>query len=67
MDEDLTNRGGNRNYDWTRVQSMSYKDRESYLGYTTKIGYLDKGSKWKKRDWWTHSYVHLNLFLTTLG
>ena len=32
---------------------MSYKDRECFLGYTTKIGYLDKGGKWRKRDWWT--------------
>lgn len=34
---------------------MSYKDREQYLGYSTKIGYLDKGGKWRKKDWWTHS------------
>lgn len=32
---------------------MSHNDREQYLGYTTKIGYLDKGGKWRKGDWYT--------------
>jgi hypothetical protein len=32
---------------------MSYRDRESYLGYTMKIGYLEKGAKWRRKDWWT--------------
>ena len=32
---------------------MSYKDREQYLGFSTKIGYLDKGGQWRKKDWWT--------------
>ena len=31
---------------------MTYKDREQYLGATVKLGYLDKGGKWRKRDWW---------------
>lgn len=22
------------------------------MGYTTKIGYLDKGGKWRKKDWY---------------
>jgi hypothetical protein len=32
---------------------MSYKDREQYLGFSEKLGYLDKGGKWRKKDWWT--------------
>lgn len=32
---------------------MTYKDRECYLGASQKLGYLDKGGKWRKRDWWT--------------
>ena len=32
---------------------MSYKDREQYLGFSQKLGYLDKGGKWRKKDWWT--------------
>ena len=31
---------------------MSYKDRECYLGASEMLGYLDKGGKWRKRDWW---------------
>jgi hypothetical protein len=31
---------------------MSYRDRECYLGASDKLGYLDKGGKWRKRDWW---------------
>ena len=32
---------------------MPYKDRECYLGVTDKLGYLDKGGHWRRRDWWT--------------
>lgn len=46
-------KGGNQQYNWNLVKDLSYKDRECFLGYTTKIGVLDKGGKWKKRDWWT--------------
>lgn len=45
-------KGGNTQFNWNSVKDMSYKDRECFLGYTTKIGVLDKGGKWKKRDWW---------------
>ena len=31
---------------------MSYKDREQYLGFSDKLGYLDKGGKWRRKDWW---------------
>jgi len=34
---------------------MTYKERESYLGYSTKIGYLDKGGKWRKKNWYMDS------------
>ena len=47
-------KGGTKDFDWNNVRQMSYKDRECFLGYTTKIGYLDKGGKWKLRDWWKH-------------
>ncbi len=32
---------------------MKYNDRIHYLGQTCVIGYLDKGGKWRKRDWYT--------------
>jgi len=31
---------------------MSYKDRECYLGASSKLGFLDKGGRWRKRDWY---------------
>ncbi len=31
---------------------MPYKDREMYLGNSVTIGVLDKGGKWRKRDWY---------------
>ena len=38
---------------WEDVRIMSYKDREYYLGSTVNLGFLDKGGRWRKRDWWT--------------
>ena len=32
---------------------MSYRDRECYLGSTASLGFLDKGGRWRKKDWWT--------------
>ena len=34
---------------------MSYKDRECYLGASQTLGYLDKGGKWRRRDWYAQS------------
>lgn len=34
---------------------MSYKDRECYLGASNKVGFLDKGGKWRRKDWYTHA------------
>ena len=48
-----TMKGGTADFNWEDVRYMNYKDRECYLGYTVKIGFLDKGGKWKKKDWWT--------------
>jgi hypothetical protein len=31
---------------------MPYKHRECYLGSSSALGYLDKGGRWRKRDWW---------------
>ena len=47
-------RGGRDLFNWEDVKVMSHKDRECYLGYSTKIGILDKGGKWKRRDWYRH-------------
>ena len=47
------NRGGQDQFKWDDVRLMTYRDRECYLGASEKLGYLDKGGKWRKRDWWT--------------
>lgn len=46
------NRGGRDQFKWDNIRLLNNKDRESYLGVTQSIGFLDKGGKWRKRDWW---------------
>ncbi len=46
------NRGGKDQFKWENIRSLAYKDRECYLGSTVAIGFLDKGGKWRKKDWW---------------
>ena len=46
------NRGGHDQFEWENVKLMSYKDRECYLGASQTLGYLDKGGKWRRRDWY---------------
>jgi hypothetical protein len=46
------NRGGKDQFKWDNVRLLNNKDREGYLGVTQSIGFLDKGGKWRKRDWW---------------
>ena len=46
------NRGGKNLFNWNDVRLLNNKDRESYLGVTQSLGFLDKGGKWRKRDWW---------------
>ena len=61
-----TIKGGTKDFNWNDVRYMSYKDRESYLGYTVKIGFLDKGGKWRKRDWWKNSNKKRNKDLSSI-
>ena len=46
------NRGGQGTFNWDDVRLKNYKDRDGYLGGSTKLGYLDRGHKWKNNDWW---------------
>jgi len=46
------NRGGRDQFKWEDLRKIAYRDREMYLGYTTKLGYLDKGGKWRRKNWW---------------
>ena len=45
-------RGGKDQFNWEIVKDVGYKNRECYLGYSTKIGHLDKAGKWKRNDWY---------------
>ncbi|CAD8112576.1 unnamed protein product [Paramecium sonneborni] len=45
-------RGGHDQFNWESLRTMKYHDREQYLGQTTIIGYLDKGGKWRKKNWY---------------
>ncbi len=45
-------RGGRDMFKWDDVRLMPYKERECYLGASVKLGYLDKGGRWRKKDWW---------------
>jgi hypothetical protein len=51
------NRGGRDQFKWDSVRLMSGKERECYLGASQSIGFLDKGGKWRKRDWWQKSEI----------
>ena len=55
-DHERNYQGGSRcvteSFNWETVKDISYKNRDCYLGYTAKIGYLDKAGKWKKNDWY---------------
>lgn len=46
------NRGGKADFDWESVRLLNHKERDCYLGASVKLGYLDKGHKWRKKDWW---------------
>ena len=47
-------RGGKNLFKWDDLKEMNYKERECYLGHSTKIGYLDKGGVWKQGEWYTN-------------
>ena len=46
------NRGGKDQFTWDSVKDMPYNEREMYLGVSSKIGVLDKGSKYRKKDFY---------------
>lgn len=46
------NRGGWDRFKWENVMYLPYKERELYLGNSAMIGFLDKGGKWRKKNWY---------------
>ena len=45
-------RGGKNLFKWDDVRLLYNRERECYLGVSQSLGFLDKGGKWRKRDWW---------------
>lgn len=48
-------RGGTEQFRWDSVKDQSYKDREQYLGATTKVGMMGKFGRYYCHDWYTKS------------
>jgi len=51
-------RGGKDQFKWEDVRLMPFKERECYLGSAVALGFLDKGGKWRKKNWWTKDSVN---------
>ena len=47
-------RGGRDQFSWEDVMAQPYKAREVYLGVSSKIGVLDKGGKFRKKDFYNY-------------
>ena len=45
-------RGGRDQFNWDSVKSMSNRDRQQYLGASTKIGVGGRFGKFDRNDWW---------------
>lgn len=46
------NRGGRELFKWDDVKQDSFKDRENYLGYSTRVGLMGKFGKYIVHDWY---------------
>eukprot|EP00434_Breviolum_minutum_P026951 symbB.v1.2.023826.t1/scaffold2214.1/size85597/1 len=45
-------RGGREQFTWTSIKEQEFKDRESYLGQSTKVGQMGKFGKYYLHDWY---------------
>lgn len=45
-------RGGLEQFRWDSLKNQPYKDREHYLGYTTKLGVIGRFGQYQRNDWW---------------
>eukprot|EP01066_Platyproteum_vivax_P003371 Platyproteum_vivax@DN14281_c0_g1_i1.p1 len=48
-------RGGQEHFKWNDIKEQAYRDRECYLGYSTKVGTTGKFGRFYKNDWWQRS------------
>lgn len=44
-------RGGREQFKWDSVKEQSFKDREQYLGQSTKVGVMGKFGQYYRHDW----------------
>ena len=45
-------RGGREQFRWDSLKTQSHRDRQQYLGYTTKLGVAGRFGKYDTNDWW---------------
>jgi len=45
-------RGGRENFKWDSLKEQDFKDREQYLGASTKVGLMSKFAKYYVHDWY---------------
>mmetsp|Transcript_11562 Transcript_11562/g.20478 ORF Transcript_11562/g.20478 Transcript_11562/m.20478 type:complete len:314 (-) Transcript_11562:65-1006(-) len=48
-------RGGREQFTWNSIKQEDFKDRESYLGASTKVGQMGKFGKYYLHDWYARS------------
>eukprot|EP00929_Paragymnodinium_shiwhaense_P004546 TRINITY_DN105567_c0_g1_i1.p1 TRINITY_DN105567_c0_g1~~TRINITY_DN105567_c0_g1_i1.p1 ORF type:complete len:347 (+),score=161.93 TRINITY_DN105567_c0_g1_i1:102-1142(+) len=47
-------RGGREQFKWNSVQDQDFKDREQYLGQSTKVGTMGKFGRYYLHDWYAN-------------
>lgn len=47
-------RGGQEQFSWKALHEQDFKDREQYLGVSTKVGLMSKFGKYYVHDWYAH-------------
>lgn len=45
-------RGGRENFKWNDIKEQDFKDREQYLGASTKVGLMGKFARYYVNDWY---------------
>ncbi|CAE8700122.1 unnamed protein product, partial [Polarella glacialis] len=48
-------RGGQEQFKWNSIKDQDFKDRECYLGQSSKVGTMSKFGKYYKHDWYAQS------------
>jgi len=46
-------RGGSEQFKWNSIKEQEFKDREQYLGASTKVGMMTKFAKYYVHDWYS--------------